>query len=291
MTQPELRFEIIDEPAQPELIKAEPQPIAVPSAEKEQIETRVVNVVSEVKALEVKTADDNSRMIEFLRGVKALKAEAEATWRPRIKQADALHDGLLADLRKYTDPLDAAEKLGKSRCIAYDDEIKRLKAEADRKQAEELARIAQEQAEAQRKAEEAARIAQEALDRQEDARLEAEVEQAEARGASAVEVQAIIEQPRIVPIIPVVAPAPFIAPRRFAVATPAPVKGVARPWKAAVDTPAQLLQVIQHVAQHPEYANLLTLNQSALNALAKAQGANLRIPGVRVYQDVSMSIR
>jgi hypothetical protein len=293
MTQPDLKFEIIDEPATMELIKAEPQPIAVPTSEKAQIETRVVSVVEEVKALEVKTPADNVRMVENLRGVKALRAAAEAMWRPRIKQADALHDGLLADLRKFTDPLDAAEKMGKQRCLAYDDEVKRLKEEADRLQRAELARQAREYDEAVRKAAEDAAIAQAALDLQDAQRMEAELEQAEARGASVAEIEAIIEQPRIVPVIPVFVPAPFIAPTRFNIPEPPKAKGqsIARPYKGAVDTQADLLKVVQYIAQHPEYLNIIKVDPTALNNLCKAQGANLRIPGVRVFQDANMSIR
>jgi hypothetical protein len=44
------------------------------------------------------------------------------------------------------------------------------------------------------------------------------------------------------------------------------------------------------VGQNPTHETLLQPNQSALNALARAQRENLRIPGVRVVVEDTVAI-
>jgi hypothetical protein len=50
------------------------------------------------------------------------------------------------------------------------------------------------------------------------------------------------------------------------------------------------IDLIKHVAQHLELANLLLPNMPAINSLLKAQGKAMRLPGVRVYEDSTLAV-
>jgi len=263
------------------IVQPPPDPVKV------EIASQAQDIAARIPLMQVRTWPEHAAMVECLKGVKALREKAELHHRPLITKAHGLWKDLLGALQSVDDPLKAAEAEGKRRCLAFEDADRRAREEEARRlrlEAERIAREAQEAAEA-----EARRLRQ--IQEQEAAEArEREIEAAEANGATAAEVQAIIEQPVAEPepvyFAPVVVPM-YIPP-------PPPPKttgaSTARPWKAAVDTPADLLLLIRHVAAHPEYSNLLQLNQTALNALAKAQGANLRLPGVRSYQDAQMRV-
>ena len=262
------------------IVQPPPDPVKV------EIASLAQDIAAHIRLMQVRTWPEHSAMVECLKGVKALREKAELHHRPLITKAHGLWKDLLGALQSVDDPLKAAEAEGKRRCLAFEDADRRAREEEARRlrlEAERAAREAQEAAEA-----EARRLRQ--IQEQEAAEArEREIEAAEANGATAAEVQAIIEQPVAEPFVyswPIVVPM-YIPP-------PSPLRtagaSTARPWKAAVDTPADLLLLIRHVAAHPEYSNLLQLNQTALNALAKAQGANLRLPGVRSYQDAQMRV-
>jgi len=120
--------------------------------------------------------------------------------------------------------------------------------------------------------------AQEAARRAEQARLEAEArkkvedealaaaEAAQAAGAGAQEVEAILETPIVAP--PVVAPKAYVAAPRMA---------GRESWSGKV-TDFQAL--IRFVAANPAFQNLLQVNQTALNQLARSQKSMMKIPGV-----------
>lgn len=109
---------------------------------------------------------------------------------------------------------------------------------------------------------ERARIAAEERQREDDRRL-AEAEALERAGES--------EEAEAVIVAPVVhAPAPVVAPK---------VAGVnfRETWKAEVVSKAALIKA---AAANPALINLLDINQSACDALARAQKEHLNLPGV-----------
>lgn len=84
----------------------------------------------------------------FLRDVKAIGAKIAETFDPQISKAHELHRSLLAEKKKYTAPLDEAEKIVKRTIAAYLDDMERRRREAEA----ERARIeAEARAEADRK--------------------------------------------------------------------------------------------------------------------------------------------
>jgi len=119
---------------------------------------------------------------------------------------------------------------------------------------------------------------QEALRRAEQAKLEAEAkkqaedealaaaEAAQQAGAGPSEVEAILESPIIAP--------PVVAPRTY---TPAPRMAGRESWSARV---TDFMALVKFVAVNPGFQNLLEVNQTALNQLARSQKQAMRIPGV-----------
>lgn len=167
----------------------------------------------------------------------------------------------------------------KQRLVAYDDEVRRQRAEAEeraRREREEAARRAAElEAEARRRA----------------AELEAEAKKTLAEGgeeaAAALSEQAseIIDAARqAVQQELVTAPAASVAPS---------VKGVRGKWSPTVTNKAALIRAVgERVAAGDEsLANLLDVNKSNLDRLAAVQQNNLNLPGVRVDFIRSVSVR
>lgn len=225
----------------------------IPEPREVALERQAPTLQQQATALVIRDAADLERAVELARSVKDLRAEAEATVRPAIDAAHKAHKAALAVLARIDDPLKAAEATLKAKIGEYQREVEAAAAR------------------------EAERQRQEAQKRR-DEEVEAEVEAAEAQGASAVEVAAIIEQSER---IPVVAPVAYAPPKPAGMSIP-------RTFQAQITDP---LALIRWVGEHPNYLNLVEPNQSKLNMLARAQGANLCIPGVRVVEVSNVSIR
>lgn len=217
------------------------------------LERQAPTLQQQATALVIRSDADQLSAVELTRAVKDLRAEAEAHHRPVIEAAHKAHKAALAALARIDDPLKAAEFTLKSKIGDY----------------------AREQEAARRREEE--RLRKEADDRW-AREVETQIEAAEAQGASVVEVGAIIEQAERMPVIVAT------------VAAPAKPAGLSIPktYQAQIDDP---LALVRWVAQNPQYLNLVEPNQAKLNMLARAQGANLRISGVRVVEISNVSIR
>lgn len=84
-------------------------------------------------------------------------------------------------------------------------------------------------------------------------------------GRPVEEAEAVLERPVVVPAV--------ATPKR----APEPV-AQRRTWSAEI---VSLLALVRHVAQHPEDVGYLIANGPALNARARADQENMRLPGVR----------
>lgn len=225
---------------------------------------------------------------EDLRSVKTLSKAVEekrtAITGPLNQAVKAIND-LFRAPKTY---LEEAEKTLKDAMLTYDREQQRkadeARREAERKAQEERERIEAQARETARKAqEEADRIAKEAADAAASgdaakaAELEQQAQQAAADGAARAE--SIAMEAEMVTAAPV----------RIATAAPK-VSGLStrKNWKARC---TDKMQLIAFIATRPEFQNLLDINQSALNAIAKAQKEAMNIPGVEAYPDEVMSAR
>jgi hypothetical protein len=219
----------------------------------QEIESRTQTILERAHAIEIRDQATYEAAVELGRAIKDLRTEAEAHHRPVIQAALEAHRKALEAYRRIDEPLKAAEAEIKRRIAAWTAEQERLRIEAERRAREEAEQL---QAEA----------------------LEAQIEALEAAGAEPEVVQAVIRQAEAMPVM---------APR-----VPAPPKpqGVAM-RKACKAQVVSLSDLIRWVAANPTHENLLQPNMPALNALARAQGSNLLIPGVRVVIEETVSLR
>lgn len=207
---------------------------------------------------------------------------------------DSVKKKIMARYARPLEVLKAAEDALKAKMLAFHTERERRAAE-ERRKAEEAARaerdrLAREAAEIERKAQEAARLARE--------KAQAEAEQLAASGRAA-EAQAAKEAAEVAEREALERAEHEAAERRqtAAVVVAAPTETVApvaagtavrTTWKARVTDKAALIKA---VAEQSQFENLLEVNDTALNALARSLKANFRLPGIEVYEERGMSAR
>lgn len=125
----------------------------------------------------------------------------------------------------------------------------------------------------QKRIEEQRRLQEEA-NRQEEERRLAAAANAEAQGMDAETVEAILEQDAA----PVVVAAPTYEKSKAIT--------YRDNWTATV---TDLKKLVQFIAKHPMYINLLEVNQGRLTAQARALKEHLNLPGVRVENKKSVA--
>jgi hypothetical protein len=213
-------------------------------AEEVALQSKALTLVEEARALRITGAPEYQAASAFQLGIAALRKEITTFFAPLKKKADETHKAICAAEKDKLAPVVEAEQHVGALILTYRrEEQKRI---ADR--------AAQDQA-ALRKAAEDKRLA-------EAARLEALGRPEEAL--------AKLDAPVLVPIVvPCEASIPKVAGLGFR-----------ETWKAEVTDKAALLCF---VAGHPEYENLFTVNQPALDSMARAQRSGLRLPGVAPY--------
>ena len=225
-----------------------------PTDDGRRLETKALSVAERAKAIQIIDQPSYDLAVDFAKGIKALRNEAELHHRPVIDAAHKTHKAAVEALKRIDAPLEQAERTVKGTMAAWTIEQERI-----RRAEEERIRLE--------------------LQRQQEAELEQQIELAEAEGASNVELESLIEQAAMVaPTAPTVAP------------TYQKASGVSVRKTFAAEV-TSLRQLIQFVAAKPEYEYLLKVDETKLNGLARMQGAGLRIPGVRVIEKSSVAVR
>jgi hypothetical protein len=113
------------------------------SAVQEQLETKIVSVPDQARALTIQTNDEYVRAGELLRTIKGLRGEVDQSFDPIIQKAHEAHREAIAQKRKIEAPLAEAEGILKPRIAAYLNEQERIRREEElrlQRQAEEEAR-------------------------------------------------------------------------------------------------------------------------------------------------------
>lgn len=184
---------------------------------------------------------------EFRNGIRALKKEIDDSFDPQIDQANALHKSLLAEKRKFADPLDMADRIVKPKISDYLAEVERKRLEAAR---------AKERAEA-----EARKIADDTADEANELINKGAIDEAEAIVDKAT---AKVEN--------VLAAAPVIPERPK-------VEGFKERtiWYAEV---TDLAALVAAVAAGKVQQAVLEANMPVLNKMASALHDQLSVPGV-----------
>lgn len=102
----------------------------------EKTNTAVVTMAGRCAEIRIAGQDDLTEANGLLKGIKELRREVDAEFDPGIQEAFAHHRTLVAQKRKWTDPLDAAEKALKPKIAGYLREQDRLALEAARRDRE-----------------------------------------------------------------------------------------------------------------------------------------------------------
>ena len=174
--------------------------------------------------------------------------------------------------RAPSDFLEQAEKVIKVKMLAYQTEQERIAAE-ERRRAEEA--IRQEQA----------RLARESAEKEAEAKKEADRLLSEGNAEKAAEVQAnaAIEMANLTATAQVMT-APVAAPS-VAKVSGISTRGV---WKAELTDKAAL---VAFIAQNPQFLNLVDVNTSGINQMAKAMKETMNIPGIRAFEERALASR
>lgn len=195
---------------------------------------------------------------DMLKGIKSLRQKIAEVFDGHIQRAHQAHKALVAEKATAEAPLTEAEAIIKRKMVAYSTEQERI-----RREAEERAR-------------------QEALKAEEDRRLAeasalAELATATGDESYAAEAEAIIQAPIEAPAVTIKSTTPVVSGVSYS-----------ERWSAVVVDKKRL---VAFVASNPDYLNLLDVNQTAINALARGLKANMKIPGVQAKADRTLSSR
>lgn len=98
--------------------------------------TAVVATAAKCLEIQILGQDDLTEANSLLKGIKGLRLEVDKEFDPGIQEAFAHHRTLVAQKRKWTDPLDQAERALKPKIAAYLIEQDRLAQEAARRERE-----------------------------------------------------------------------------------------------------------------------------------------------------------
>ncbi len=220
-----------------------------------EVTERAITWADRARAVRIINQETYDRACDELRGIKALRDEVEQTFGPIVKAAYAAHHEAVAQRKKADAPLDEAERILKRAIGDYSAELERRRLEAQRALEVEAKRLQDEQ-------------------------LEREIEEAESQGATAPEIEAMIERG---PSVPAATP-PIVQP------TIRPSSGVSTRelWKADV---TDLIALVKYVAANPQFVGLLQANQTAIGAMARSLKSTMRIPGVRVWNEGAVAVR
>lgn len=249
------------------------------SVEVVQVQTKALSLRDRAVSIIVKDQETHDVAAELYLGLTALEKEINAVHDPAISASHAAHKAALAAKAKSADPVAEAKKIIKPKIMDWEAEQERIRQELERKAREE----------AQRKADEEARIAREAAEAEarriaaedEAARL-ALAQQAEESGATAEQVNEILETP----VLDVPEPAPYVAPQ-IVMPTVAPTykKTAGFTSRTAYSAEvANLNELIKAAAGNPFFAQYLEVNQTAINNLARASKEAFSLPGCRLIK-------
>ena len=228
--------------------------------ERQEIESEVNPVVAAAQALQVVDAGTYTQAMELGKACAARIKLVEERLGPSKRKTYEAYQEVMRLMKSFIDPLESAKKTLSSRAYAW----QRVEEERKHREAEEARKRAEEEAAKKRKAEE-------------DARLEL-AERLEKQGMKEQAAE-VLEQPVIVEVAKVEAPAPKLA-----------VQGAStrENWKwECTDFPA----LVQAVASGSLPLSLLTTNDTAITGMVKAMKKETRIAGVRVFDAGTVAFR
>ena len=229
----------------------------IETEDRQLIESEVLPVISFADALQIKTTEDAATAGNELVAIKSRLKKIEAFFAPIV---EAAHKTWKISVKRRDDvlnPLKSAEGTIKTKMITFENIERRRREEEARK--------------AQAEADEKARKEQEKL--REKAEKQAAAGKSEQAEATLAKAESVV-------------PAPvFIAPQAAVIPQGASIKTI---WKAeCIDK----LALVKFIANNPMYLHLLEVSQAGINSQAKAFKSESRIPGLKFFEEKSMSVR
>jgi len=222
-----------------------------------ELKNEISPVVKAATDLVIKTPEQSIEAQEVLREIKRRQKKFTEIFDPICDAAHKAWKKTTETRASFNEPLEQAERLIKSKVVSFNNEEEKKRRDIEAK------------AEAKRKEDE----------RKEKERLEEQARKA--REAGKVEkAEALEEKAESVAIAPTFTP------------PPAPIKAQGSSfktvWKAeAVD----LMLLCKSVVEGRAPIAVITVDQSALNSFAKGVRGAMPIPGLRFYEESSMSVR
>lgn len=214
----------------------------------EAFRNQITQMIGFAKEHTVTSKEAHSAALEAIDKSYGVEKGAEKLLRPHIQNAHKTWKGLTGDLKTVVDAVKEFRRILNPKIVAWQDEQEKKAREAEAKKQKEL------------KAKE------------EEHQLDRAVT-ADEMGMPNIANEILEEE--------VVVPAPEVIPE---VAKQEGLITKSR-WTAEVKDDRALLQLVKHVAEHPEHVELLKPNQSALNRMAGALKRNMKIPGVEVKEE------
>jgi len=259
----------------------------------EVLKREVAPVVQRATDIVIVTPDDYEQAANGLKEIKGALKKVDAFFDPTIESAHKTWKGNLAQKAAVADPLKQSEAIYKNKQITWNKETERVRqveedrlnaieqerARKEREKSEAAARVQREkEAQAQQEADEARRKAAESKNAADRIRLqrEAEVRQKEATAAAA---KAAAKEEA----------AASVQTNTVTVASIAPeIKGqsMRKTWKARVVDPKAAATALM---QFPDWSAYIKFDQGQLDKFAGRTKGAVKIPGVEMYEDSTMS--
>lgn len=243
-----------------------------------QIKARASSTLDFIKEFVIDSPETYALAAEELQAIKARTKKLEDQ---RTGITGPINQALKAINALFKGPgdlLEEAERVIKTKMLAWDD--------AKRREAEALRQKAEAEAEAHRKklAAEAEQQAAEARRQQEAAQKALQTGDAAAAAvAQAAADRAQSEANTTAQVAQMVVAAPVMA-------ATTKVSGISTSTKVDFEV-ASLIDLVKHVAEHPDLITLLRVDEVKLRAYVRGLGVNAKLPGVRVFDSKVISSR
>jgi hypothetical protein len=249
--------------------------------------SEVERLESWTKSIVITNGDERTSVYNAVKTVKNTRARIVDFFRDSKEKSYAAWKAIVANEKSFTDSIDAFEAAGKGAIITYDKEQERIRQNEQRRLqaiADEQARKERERAEAEyyrqrrieeaakRKADEARRAAEEA-DASERSKLLLDAETAERKAAAA---SAKAEE-KAEMAAAVVATVVTVAP----VAVRQDGESVRKTWKGKILNAKEI--PLEYLA--------MWIDQKKVDDFAKATKGSVKIKGIEIYSEESLSIK
>jgi colicin import membrane protein len=256
-----------------DLMTTEANTIVVPQFDGEAQAATERRVLERVKQFAITSTEDCAYVADVVIAKKGQLKRLEETRRSYVAPLNDATKAINAAFGLVTSVLEEIERVGKAGIAQWEraeqERVREAQRKADEAAAIERKRLAEEAAalEAQAKAAEAQAVA-----KPDSAQGDAAIQEAQELRAASFAVQAEVMTTRAAPVLA------------------ARIKGtsIRENWQAEL-TDKQAL--VKFIAANPEYLNLVDLNSSAAKAVAKVQKGNCQIPGLRVWDQGTVSMR